>query len=420
MAAQFPWGETIEVRAELGFLVNGFILDSSVLNGVQVLDGTLEGLDISTFVQAATISRGRQDQFSGFGAGTLSLSLLNNDRRFDPLNEDSPYYDPATGRSGVVPRRKVSVVADGEFLFVGRIVDLDVDYDMGPAGEDRSTATITCADDFQRLANTSIETAVVPVEQLSGARVSFLLDLPEVSYPASSRNIDPGTATLGAYPVSENANALAYLQRIAEAEQGLCFVSRDGTLTFQDRATLGFSAPQESFTDSGIGIPYQTLAIRYGSEIMFNRVVVTTEGGIPQVADDAAAQSEFGIQTLTLTDNLLSDEPQALTLAQAIVTEFSEPQYKFDSLSVILNDKVFGDRASLLALELGKQVEITRTFATGDPLQVTEVYQVNQIRHSLSPSRHTIEYGLGWIAIVFPFVLDDVQFGLLDDDNAVV
>ena len=91
MAAQFPWGETIEVRAELGFIVSEFLLDSSTLNGPDVLDGTLEGLDISPYVQAATISRGRQDQFAGFGAGTLSLSLLNNDRRFDPLNQDSPY-----------------------------------------------------------------------------------------------------------------------------------------------------------------------------------------------------------------------------------------------------------------------------------------------------------------------------------------
>ena len=419
MAAQFPWGETIEVRAELGFIVSEFLLDSSTLNGPDVLDGTLEGLDISPYVQAATISRGRQDQFAGFGAGTLSLSLLNNDRRFDPLNQDSPYYDPTAGRSGVVPRRTVTVIADGQTLFVGKIVDVDVAYEPGSAGQDLSTATITCADDFQILANTATEAALTPTQELSGARVSYILDLPEISYPLASRDINAGTATLGAFTISENTNALTYLQRVAEAEQGLCFMARDGKLTFRDRGTTAFANPVETFSDDGGGFPYQTLSIRYGSEILFNKTVVTTQGGTPQVADDAASQAEFGIQTLTLSDTLLASDPQALTLATQLVQQYAEPEYRFDALTAILNDKVTADREDILSLELGDQVSVTRTFATGSPLQVTDVYQIQAIRQALSPSSHTVEFGLAWVKLVYQFLLDDAEFGILDADNAL-
>lgn len=419
MAAQFPWGESIEVRAELGFIVREFTLNSSTLDGDDVLDGTLEGLDISPYVQAATISRGRQDQLAGFGAGTLSLTLLNNDRRFDPLNQDSPYWDVTLGRSGVVPRRKVSILADGEYLFVGRIVDVDVAYEPGSAGQDLSTATITCADDFQILANTATEGALTPTQELSGARVSYILDLPEIAYPVASRDINTGTATLGAFQISENTNALAYLQRIAEAEQGLCFISRGGNLTFRDRTTTVFSNPSETFSDDGGGIPYQTLSIRYGSEILFNKVVITSEGGTPQVADDAASQTEFGIQTLTFSDTLLASDAQALSLASNLLSQYAEPEYRFDALTVILNDKATIDRESILSLELGDQVSVIRTFATGNPLQVTDVYQIQAIRQSLSPSSHSVEFGLAWVALVYPFILNDAQFGVLDADNAL-
>ena len=418
MASSLPWGEEIEILAELGFLVREFTLNSSTLNGSDVLDGTLEGLDIAPYVQEARISRGRQDQLASFSAGSLSLKLLNNDRRFDPLNQDSPYWDAAAGRSGVVPRRKVSISADGEPLFVGRIIDVDVQYDPAPSGKDRSTAVLTCADDFQILANTATEAAVTPSAQLSGARVSYLLDLPEIGYPAT-RDIDTGVASLGSYQIAENTNALTYLQRIAEAEQGLCFIARGGDLTFLDRSATSFSNPVESFSDSGIGIPYQTLSIRYGSEILFNKVVVTPEGATPQTADDAASQTEFGIQTLTLSDSLLGSEAQALSLAEDLIGQFSEPEYRFDAMSLILNDKSEADRVAILGLEIGDQISITRTFASGSPLQVSDTYQIQSISHQITPGAHTVGIGLAWISIVYQFLLNDPEFGVLDADNAL-
>jgi hypothetical protein len=313
----------------------------------------------------------------------------------------------------------VSVSADGEPLFVGRIVDVDVQYQPAPSEQDRSTAVLTCADEFQILARTATVTAVTPSAELSGARVSFLLDLPEISFPAT-RDIDSGVASLGSYEIKENTNALTYLQSIAQAEQGLCFIARGGDLTFLDRTGTSFSNPVESFSDSGIGIPYQTLSIRYGSEILFNKVVVTPEGGSPQTADDEASQAEFGIQTLTLSDSLLGSEAQALTLANDLIEQFAQPEYRFDAMSVILNDKSEADRVAILGLEIGDQIVINRTFASGSPLEVSDTYRIQSISHQITPGAHTVAIGLAWIPIVFQFVLNDSEFGVLDADNALV
>ena len=123
MATTLASGEQVSVLAEVGFITNFFVLDdidAGVLNNTQyVLDGNLEPVDITEYCQEVSITRGRQDQFAQFNAGQCSLKLLNNDRRFDPINESSPYWDSVAERSGVVPRRKVTITSGTNFLFAG-------------------------------------------------------------------------------------------------------------------------------------------------------------------------------------------------------------------------------------------------------------------------------------------------------------
>ena len=98
MATTMAWGEEIQVIMELGFPVNPFTLNDVGLGVLDsnALDGTLLGDDVAEYVQEISISRGRSDQLQTFNAGTATITLLNNDRRFDPINEDSPYWNPAT------------------------------------------------------------------------------------------------------------------------------------------------------------------------------------------------------------------------------------------------------------------------------------------------------------------------------------
>lgn len=415
MATTLVFGEQISVIAALGFVVREFTLNSSQLNGEDVLDGTLEGIDISPYVQSLSISRGRSDQFSSFRSGTCTIVLNNNDRRFDPINEDSPYWDITTGKSGVTPRRRVQIISGGNTaLFTGRISDIDVEYDF-----DLSTVTITATDDFTLLANAFTATDITPSAELSGSRVAAILDLPEINFPATTRSIDTGIATVGAYQIDANTNAADYLQRVAEAEQGLFFMKADGVLRFTDRVTSVFASPIATFSDDGTGIAYQSIATIYGNEFLYNRVQAQTETGTVQAADDTASQTEFGVSTLALTDLLLANDASALTLAQKLLNNYKQPVYRFDDLVLSVSSMSSPNRNLVLGLEMGDVITITRTFSTGSPAQVSDDYAVERIVHTILPDRHTVTLGLYNADLVFAFTLNDPEFGVLDAANAV-
>jgi hypothetical protein len=413
MATTMAWGEEIQVFMELGFLVNFFTLDDAtlgVLDGEGRLDGTLIGDDVSEYVQDISISRGRSDQLQVFNAGTASITLLNNDRRFDPINESSPYWNDSTNKSGVTPRRKVTIISDGITIFSGRITDIDVVYSpqRPDATIDNSTVVITVADDFVLLANTYIGNAITPSAQLSGTRVTTILDLPEVAYPAT-RNIDAGTATLGGgatFDIAANTNVLSYLQNVALAEQGYFFVAGNGDITFTDRVTAAFASISATFSDQvGTDLPYTGLAVLYGQEFLYNKVVASVLGGADQTANDVASQTEYGISTLNLSDLLLNNDTAALVLATELLDRYKEPQYRFDKLQTIYNMLDAGQQTDVTSLEIADVIEITRTYPTGSPASVTLLYSVESIKHSITPSNHRVEIGLAVADLVFPFEL---------------
>ena len=419
------WGEDIQIFMELGFPVNPFTLDDTALGVLDedYLDGTLIGDDVSAYAQEMSISRGRSDQLQNFNAGTFTVRLLNRDRRFDPINTSSPYWNSTLGVSGVAPRRKVTVFSDGVALFTGRITDIDVSYEPNNpnATSENSYVTITASDDFVLLANTFTENAITPSQELSGTRVTTILDLPEVNYPAT-RNIDAGSATLGGgatFDIGANTNVLTYLQEVATSEQGYFFVAANGNLTFTDRIAASFATPSAYFSDTGSNIPYTSLSVMYGQEFLYNKVVCTVEGGTDQTVNDVASQTEYGISTLNLSGLLLADDAAALTLATDLLDRYKLPEYRFDKLQTIYNPLNSVKQATLTALDLGDVVSITRTYPTGTPSSVTKEYSIEMVRHTISPSAHTVEFNLAVADLVYPFTLDDATLGVMDSTNAL-
>lgn len=61
--------------------------------------------EITSYVRDVSISRGRNDDYSQFPAGTASLTLNNRNRVFDPFNTSSPY----AGK--LLPRKQIKIVA---------------------------------------------------------------------------------------------------------------------------------------------------------------------------------------------------------------------------------------------------------------------------------------------------------------------
>ena len=419
MATTMPWGESIDLLMELGFPVEPFTLDSATLGVLDqnYLDGTLLGDDVSPYAQSINVTRGRKDDFSNFDAGILSVTLRNDDRRFDPTNTSGPYWNATLGRSGLTPRRAVRLICNGITVFVGRITDIDIEYDPNPTGT--STAVITAADDFAILSSAFINADVTPTSELSSARINAILDRTEVDYPVADRDIEAGTVTLGTQQIDANTNVLTYLQQVAETEWGLLFVNAQGQLAFRKRQTAVFDNVQAQFNDNGTDLPYQVLQIIYGSEFLYNRVQVQADGGTLQTADDAASQAEYGVLTYAISDALFGSDAQALQLAEYLRDTYSTPTFWFDEIATPANLISGAQRTTLYGLEMGDQIQLTRHFPNGTPTTVTEVYAIERLAHTITANNHQVRLGLYQPTIVYEFILDNATFGTLSTDNAL-
>ena len=390
---------------ELG-AVEGFILDDPVAgvldNTVYTLGGTVFK-DITSRVISATTSRGKNRDLDRFSSGTLNITASNEDRAFDPNYASSPYA------GAIVPRREVRVTVDGVRV-ISTTID-DWNYGYSPDGSSR--AEIVATDEFTLLAR-QVLTAGTATPQLSGARVSAVLDMLSVAWPDGKRSIDAGESTLGADVFA--GNALQYLQKISDSEQGLLFIAKNGDLVFRDRLdATPTTASLTDFTDDGTGIPFTLTAVNYGSELLYNQAVVTS-GELSAQADNDRSQVAYGVTSVEL-DTLVSTSAQLQNLADFLVQKYGEPEYRFETISVNLDTVGATYKATCLGLEIGDVVSITFTpNGIGDPIQ--QYGQIIRISHELEPLRHDMFISVSSLDWTF-LVLDDAVFGKLDSNNAL-
>jgi len=348
-----------------------------------------------------------------------TIVLNNNDRRFDPINEDSPYWDATTNSSGVEPRRFVEIISNGEHLFQGAITAINISYETN-----FSTCTIEASDDFTRLANMTVATAFTPSIQISGNRVTTILDLPEVDYPINQRAIDTGGKDLQALQIDAGTNVLSYLQQIALADQALMFMSRDGDIVYTDPlGTVLNTNIQATFTDATASagvIPYTAIATITDQTFLYNRVVTSKDGGIEYIEDDATSQTSYGIQAYSLTDLLLENNSDAEALAVELLAKYKDPVYRFDDMQFIFNALSVSNQTTMASLDIGDNIKIIRTFTTGSPLTVELYYQVERLNHDISTGQHTCTIGMGNLkTLIYNLILDDAVYGTLSTSNAL-
>jgi hypothetical protein len=407
-----------ELFIDTGFVLNAFTLDNTIRgvldNTEYVLDGLTEFAPMLEYSTNVNIKRGRRDVGDQFSAGTMSFNLNDSlaGGTLNPLYSSSPYVDP-NNQFTLAPLRKVSFGrynGVGTFieLFKGQIVNYDYNYQLGA----QNIITVYCADDFYLLAQTALAEFNVS-EQLSSARISAVLDLPEVAYPALSRDIETGTQTLGgaaAYTVPEGTNVKAYFDQIQAAEQGRIFMSRTGDLTSQPRVGQTLSGSVADFHDDGTNIPYNSLAISYNADLIVNRASIQHLGASsPEVAEDAASQTKYLIQNTSITNSLLHNDAAALELAEYLLV--GEPEATFNAVQTDYMMLTTAQREALALVDIGDTITITNTITGG---QVAQELSVEGIEIAVNVnSGHRVTFYTAATVIVYEFILDDVLYGKL-------
>jgi hypothetical protein len=305
-----------------------------------------------------------------------------------------------------------------EYLFKGYIVNFDYNFALG--GLD--TVTVYCADDFYLLAQTYLAEFNVS-EELSSTRLTEILDRPEVAFPAAQRNISTGTQTLGgaaAFTIVEGTNVLEYCNQINTAEQGRLFMARDGDLTFEPRIGATLSGSVADFHDDGTNIPYDAVGISFEADQVVNRAAVGILGNTTQqVADDAASQAKYFIQTASITGSLLHNNTAALALANYLLEP--EPEARYTSLGTNLNKLTTAQRDTVAIIDIGDTITIEKTFASGaGTTELAQELAVEGVEHTITVSNgHSVMYFTSPTVVVYELILNDAVFGIIDADNVL-
>ena len=408
MPKTLKWGQAYSVLLDVGATADAFILDTSTLNGDDTLNGSTDFVDATEYVLSVAIQRGRNSQTDQFSVGTCRIVADDraSGRLFDPANTASTYYQ---GDFDLAPRRAIKVLAGTAELFVGAITDLDITYEM----PNLSFASIVAADGLYELSRTAL-TAFEPSSQLTSARVSAILDRAEVAYSTALRDISTGVATCGTVAYADNTNTLSALQAVAIAEDGRLLANRKNQIVFDPRIDFSFSTAIASFGGTAANeIPILAIGVAYGQETLFNRVQIDVDGGTAaQVAQDSASQTQYGVQTLSFSSVPLNTLAAGSALAANLLDKYKEPKIRFNEISTSMQACGSALFATVLTLDVGDVISVTKTYDQGLPATRTESVFIESVAHDITPSDHRIRFGLGQAQLLTAFILDQ---DLLDD-----
>lgn len=397
----------LDTKVELGFDLQSGVgpfltLDDPVSGRLDDPDWTLGGTifyDVTEYVKSVSVARGRSSIFTTFPAGNATVAFNNHNRYFDPLYTASPFV------GNIIPKREIRISSGTVIQFTGWVEDWNLSY--LPNGDSIADAI---AYDATGLLAGRVLTASTPTPQTTGERVNAILSTSEVNWAAELRQIDTGQATLSDFPIDDNTNALNYLQQVAASEPGNLFIGKEGRVVFQDRTTAPTTASLVEF--GGTGIPFQNLEVVYGSENLYNEIVISRLGGGTATATDSDSIGQFGIRNLTIDDLLLSTDEQSVELALIYAQRYSLPEYRFNSLEIAMHKLSEAEQYQIAGLEIGSVCKVTFTpNAIGDPIErFVEVIRIDQ---DMNPETHFVNIGFQSLDFA-ALVLDDAEFGKLD------
>jgi len=315
---------------------------------------------VSQYVRAVSIRRGRQRELGRIEAGTATVVLDNRDRRFDPTNDASPYYP------NVIPMKRIRIGAsysEGalQWLFTGFIESWPQRY----PGVGDAVVEVPCVDWFKlfSLYKLTIEDRV---QELSGQRIIAVLEYianvvgaggwywtlassdtdpyapysklqltTRLAYAWEDQDVDAGQSEVQSQTINEIA--LQHLQAVAEAEQGMLFVARDGRVTFRNRHARirPIATPPPVFGNVPGALPYNSLSIEYTDDQLWNKVIIERRGGtVPGIAEDRTSQAKYLQRTLQRSGLLITNDREAQAMAEYLVNRYANPQLVIRSMTI--------------------------------------------------------------------------------------
>ena len=431
----------MSVKVQLGFTSAGasapfFTFDSVGLGTLDAPASQLGGgqvlVDVSPYVRDFNTTRGKTRELDRFQAGQASVSFNNSDRIFDPTYTASPFFGQ------IEPRRQMVISVDDIIQYEGTIDDWNIGYEKGG----NSVAVAIAFDGIANLANIKLQDFTPSGSVLdykffilndatrgklneednllagtdgvvtTGRAINSALD--QIGWPDSKRDLDTGLAVVESNPIADDTIVLDYLQKVATSEPSGVFISKSGDVKFIQRNSA-FLGAQPFFSDDGTGIPYSIVSVIFGTELLYNDVIVTNS--VEQVSlTNETSISLYGKRDV-LRETFLNSFAQLAQLAGFLIAKFSKPEFRFEVIEVNLDNLDATQRAEMLNLELGDFVQVK--FTPSDIPPAIERYgEVISTKSKFTPTSEIMQIGLQSVqgALV---VLDTEAFGRLDSESVL-
>ena len=386
------------------------ILDSGILDTNVLGDATAVIVDVSDRINILQTTRGRTALSDQFQTGTMTLRIVDQNGDFNPQNPASPYYELLT------PMKKVIITATYSSvtypIFAGFITSY-VNTQPKDATEVAYT-TIQAVDAYRLAQNAQISTVTgATAGDLSGTRINQILD--QISWPSSARDVDAGLTTMQADP-GTTRTSLAALQTVADSEYGAVYVDASGNFVFQDRSVTvsSIGGTPTLFADDGTGIKYANAVWKLDDTLVFNSATVTRSGGTAQVATNAASIEKYFIHSYFLNNLLMQTDAVALDYAQAYVASRAETSIRCDAVELDLYTPDYNTGIiAALDLDFFDPITVITTQPGGSTLDKT--LQIFGVGMNITPnSWKTVFTTLE--PIIDGFILDNIDYGVLDED----
>lgn len=214
-----------------------------------------------------------------------------------------------------------------------------------------------------------------------GERAARVLDA--IGWPDSLRELDTGISTLQS--ASLNQSALEHLQKVAESEFGLLYMTKEGRVRLEQRTNLINQVSQGTFTDAHGSDPAIVIAEpEISDSLIRNDVTVSRVEGVAQNAQDAVSISENGPVSYT-RDGLFHDSDElSRYAAQFIVSEYKDALQRIESVVI----KPRGNPSVLFPQVLGRELSDLITLAETPQGVGSEYVQdsvIEGITHTFGP-----------------------------------
>lgn len=232
---------------------------------VELSFGSSGFVDVTQYVKSMSIGRGISRNLDDFSAGSVSVTFVNNNRVFDPLNTSSPLWYGAGGYTIVQPAGRIRVSSNGVRRFTGFVQDWDFAYnDSGFDGQ----ATVSALDLMYRVSNAVFTGGTAFAVESTGERIKTVMNYN--GFGASEYSGVQGGQTLLGYDVNDAGdNVLAYLQNVARSEPADFYSNASAVMQLKDR----------SFTNYVWNNTARQNLIKYPNTLSQDTTVTSLDGG---------------------------------------------------------------------------------------------------------------------------------------------